>query len=164
MTCTDATVALEMARPVATERARQLLRGDARAAEELVEDVITSLWERSRSTSDTYSTAYVVQSVRNAAISQWRRRQTHLGKQHLLRPGAPEDMAMAVSARVDVERLLATLDERQRQLVTLRYLDGLPQAAIARRLQIPQGTVASATARALRRLRAAAAETGPPPR
>ena len=147
---------LAAARPEAMLRALRLLDGDQAAAEELVEDVIGHLWERGVRTGATYTVPYVIRSVQNAAINRWHRQRRYAAKLPLLARRLDRDEADVVAARLEVERLLAQLPPRQREIVTLRYLTELTQEQVADQLGIPQGTVASAAARAVRALRAAA--------
>lgn len=58
-----------------------------------------------------------------------------------------------VPTRVDVERWLARLGERQRTVIVLRYLMDLSVGETARVMDCSEGTVKSQTARALVRLR-----------
>src|SRR5262245_62152024 len=62
---------------------------------------------------------------------------------------APPDSA---DARIDAERLLAALPDRQRAAVILRYWPDCDEDAVARILHIPRGTVKSRLHHAMRRL------------
>ena len=150
---------LDRARPHALRRALRLVDGDRPAAEDLVEDVVARLWERARcGDGEPYEVAYVVQSVTNAARNVWRRRRVHDRRVPLLAtPSSSPAGDEPAIARIDLDRLLAGLADHDRRLLELRYLDGLSQGEVARRLGVPQGTVASASARALGRLREAVA-------
>jgi RNA polymerase sigma-70 factor, ECF subfamily len=55
--------------------------------------------------------------------------------------GADDERVVATVEQADIRAALAALDERDRQLLRLRYSEDLTQAAIARRLGIPEGTV-----------------------
>jgi RNA polymerase sigma-70 factor (ECF subfamily) len=59
---------------------------------------------------------------------------------------APED-------RVALERALLELSSEERELVTLKHLDGLSYEELAERLEIPKGTVMSRLYHARKRLR-----------
>lgn len=48
---------------------------------------------------------------------------------------------VATVERADLHAALKRLDEKDRRLLALRYDEDLTQAAIARRLGIPEGTV-----------------------
>ena len=146
---------LEAARPDAMRRAVRVCDGDVVAAEELVDEVLVRIWERGRRLDEPVSVGYVVRSVGNAAINRWRSRRRHEAKYPLVAMptsvGAGDDRAID---RVEVTRLLAALPPQQQRFVALRYLHGLSQAEVAAVVGVPQGTVASGTARALDRMRA----------
>jgi len=55
--------------------------------------------------------------------------------------GVDDERVLATVERADIQAALGRLDERERQLVRLRYEEDLTQAGIARRLGIPEGTV-----------------------
>jgi RNA polymerase sigma-70 factor (ECF subfamily) len=69
--------------------------------------------------------------------------------------GGEDERVLAMVERADVEAALARLDGRERQLIRLRYGEDLTQAAIARRLGIPEGTVKVRLHRARAKLRSA---------
>lgn len=68
-----------------------------------------------------------------------------------------ETVLVAASANNDdairVERALLSLERDDREIVTLKYFDGLSYDELAERLQIPKGTVMSRLFHARRRLR-----------
>jgi RNA polymerase sigma-70 factor, ECF subfamily len=53
-----------------------------------------------------------------------------------------------------LERALRSLDMEAREIITLKYLDGLSYNELAERLQIPKGTVMSRLFHARRKLQA----------
>jgi RNA polymerase sigma-70 factor (ECF subfamily) len=55
----------------------------------------------------------------------------------------------------DLQAALQRLSERDRKLLAMRYVEDLTQAAIARRLGIPEGTVKVRLHRARKKLRRA---------
>ncbi len=55
--------------------------------------------------------------------------------------GAEDERVVATVERADLHAALKRLDENDRELLALRYGEDLTQAAIARRLGIPEGTV-----------------------
>ncbi len=57
--------------------------------------------------------------------------------------------------RGDLARALSTLPEGQREVVLLRYFEGLEEAEIAKSVGIPRGTVKSRLHHALRKMREA---------
>ena len=55
--------------------------------------------------------------------------------------GAEDERVVATVERADLHAALKRLAENDRELLALRYGEDLTQAAIARRLGIPEGTV-----------------------
>src|SRR5919201_393281 len=130
--------------------------GDRGRAEDAVQETFASIWRSAR----TYRPergrgAPWLYAVARNAISDRGRARTEL-------PAEPEDEA-ATEAGPDeraeqswvswrVHRALETLPDRERTLIELAYWSGLSQSEIARRLEIPLGTVKTRTRSALRRL------------
>jgi RNA polymerase sigma factor (sigma-70 family) len=67
---------------------------------------------------------------------------------------SPEGVAIASERRTDLLAALERLDERDREVLTCRYLLELSEDETAAVLDVRRGTVKSRTARALARLRA----------
>ena len=67
--------------------------------------------------------------------------------------GAEDDQIISTVERADLHAALNRLDERDRQLIQLRYNEDLTQEAIARRLGVPDGTVKVRLHRLRHRLR-----------
>ena len=90
-------------------------------------------------------------------------RQEHRGserrREREARAGAPadEESTLAVVARLDVQRqvleAVRSLAEPYRTTIALRFLDGLPPRAVARRMGVPVKTVHTRVERGLARLR-----------
>ena len=59
-----------------------------------------------------------------------------------------------------VQRLVAALPEREREIVRLRYFEGVPSKAIASELGLSEARISQLHARAMGRLRAMVAEQG----
>lgn len=94
-------------------------------------------------------TPWVVRVAGNLAIDRWHRRRTAAA--HPI----PAPAATTTPDRVDLHRALATLTNRQRDVVVLRYFADLPEAAVAETLGCSVGTVKQHASRALASLRAA---------
>jgi RNA polymerase sigma factor (sigma-70 family) len=71
----------------------------------------------------------------------------------LFEPAPPVDPAVAVDRRDAVVRVLVRLPPRQRAVLVLRYFEQLSEAETAQALGCSVGTVKSASARGLARLR-----------
>ena len=91
------------------------------------------------------------------AADGWRRRGAWLRKLPLIhagsRHGPAADAVDAVDLRDALGRALAQLPSRQRAVLVLRYWEELSQAETAELLGCAEGTVKSAAARGLQRLR-----------
>lgn len=144
-------------------RIARALTGSRDAADDLVQATLEKAyrsWLKVHDKADGEKFAYTRRILVNSAYDSWRRRsrlRAGWGRQvdDEDRPGTehgPEHLA--VSAR-SVDELLAPLAPRERQVIVLRCLSDLSEAATARELGLAVGTVKSTTARALAKLRAA---------
>ncbi|NLF04898.1 MAG: SigE family RNA polymerase sigma factor [Actinomycetales bacterium] len=138
-------------------RAAWLLVGDAHRAEELAQQALERTyvaWPRAR-TGD--PVAYARRVLVNLRTDTWRRRRREV----LVEPVELVEHARAhhdpdrAGDRDRLVRALATLSERQRRIVVLRYLMDLSEAEVAADLGVSLGTVKSTASRALAELRAA---------
>jgi RNA polymerase sigma-70 factor (sigma-E family) len=139
-------------------RLGELLTGDRGRAEDLAQDGYArayAAWARIR-TGD--PAAYVRRCIINAHTDWWRRR-TWREQPYSELPDRPDragqaDLGAAVAARAVVLRALGRLTRRERAVVVLRFYLDLTEEQIASELGIAPGTVKSAAARALGKLRA----------
>lgn len=83
--------------------------------------------------------AWLVRTLRNLAIDTWRRRRP----EHSLDGVEPEPAGPAdqTALRVDVGRALGVLGRRDREIVVLRYFEGMSSREIGEAMGIPEGTV-----------------------
>lgn len=141
-------------------RTAWLLVGDPHRAEELTQQALVrtyASWSRAQDAPLPYARRVLV----NLRTDTWRRR-----RREVLVADLPDDAARAEHAadgladRDRLVRALATLTTRQRRVVVLRHLVGLPEAEVADDLGISVGTVKSTASRALAALRAVLAEDG----
>ncbi|WP_405063555.1 SigE family RNA polymerase sigma factor [Kribbella sp. NBC_01505] len=140
----------------------RMLCGDAGLAEDLVQNALEKAylrWDRIE-LADPF--AYVRQAVVNQHLSWVRRRPWRerpagaTAELDLLVLDTPvADQSGAVDRRLTVGAALATLSRRERAIVVLRYVEDLTERETAAVLGIAVGTVKSANARALDKLRAA---------
>lgn len=143
-------------------RTAWLLCGDTHRAEELTQQALVrtyGAWSRAGAGDPL---AYARRVLVNLRIDTWRRRRREV----LVAPeDLPDDVAHPGTAphrstadhqadRDQLVRALATLSPRQRRVVVLRHLVGLPEADVAADLGISVGTVKSTSSRALAQLRA----------
>lgn len=99
-----------------------------------------------------YADPWVVRVAGNLAIDVVRRRRRSLPA----RRDATVDGGRL--ERVDLQRALLRLPKRQREVVVLRFIGDLPEAAVAEALGCSTGTVKSHSARGLAALRLSLAE------
>ena len=130
------------------------LTGDRGRAEDLVQTVLERTYLRWARVKDD-PLAYVRRSLINANTDWWRRTRS---RETL----TADDLGAAYVDRDAVVRALAQLTDRERSVVVLRYYEDLSEAQIATALKIAPGTVKSACARALAKLRVAPDLTGMP--
>ncbi len=100
--------------------------------------------------------AYARRAVTNACRTQWRRYGSRvvLGDISDTLVEGPAYEAPSYEDRAALREAVARLPLRQRTILWLRYVVGLPDAEIAERVVCAQPTVRTASARGLRALRA----------
>ncbi len=125
-------------------------------AEQAVADAVGRAWEQlDRGRSIDNLAAWVTTVAMNEVRARHRRRDQVRRKGHLVVVRSTSSGAGDEAAdRIDLQRALSHLGERQRQVVALRYGLDLPIAEIAAQLGIAEGTV-KATLHKSRRLLAA---------
>jgi RNA polymerase sigma-70 factor, ECF subfamily len=152
------------ARGQALLRTAYLLTGDHQAGEDLVQTALAktyAAWPRIRSREAVEG--YVRRTMVTTHVSWWRRRwrgETPTDPQSGALPEPPgHDPTGAHDERDRMWRHLATLSERQRAVLVLRFYEDLGEAEVAALLGCSAGAVKSHTSRALARLRAELATT-----
>jgi RNA polymerase sigma-70 factor (sigma-E family) len=137
-------------------RAAIALTGNRSDGEDLLQAALERLlrhWGRVEGDAE----GYLRRTLYNMAADGWRRRGAWLRKLPLVhaggRHGPAADAVDAVDLRDALGRALAQLPPRQRAVLVLRYWEELSQAETAELLGCAEGTVKSAAARGLRRLR-----------
>ena len=97
--------------------------------------------------------------ARSRSIDRLRSQTSHrqrLHNWHLARADVsptPLDIATLSERGERTRQALQTLPDKERQIIEIAYYEGLSQSEIARRLDIPLGTVKSRSRQALRKLR-----------
>jgi RNA polymerase sigma-70 factor (sigma-E family) len=152
-------------------RTAYLLTGSAHEAEELVQDTLVRLYPKwQRVAAADVPIAYVRRAMVNTFLNDRRRparaeiamdvlpepldRRDRTGGAGGAGAGARNgDPAAAVADRDLAWRLLATLPDRQRAALVMRYFHDLPDDEIARSLDCRAGTVRSLISRGLASLR-----------
>ena len=133
-----------------TVAAVALVSGSRAGAEDAVQEALVRAWERSeRGEAIEHPNAWVATAALNLARSGRRRLMAERRARHrMVEAHADPDLDPAGASRVDVERALARLPRRQREVVVLRcYLD-MDTKNVAATLGIHEGTVKSTLARA----------------
>jgi RNA polymerase sigma-70 factor (sigma-E family) len=140
--------------------AAYLLSGDHQLAEDLAQTALVrtyAAWGRVRRDD---ALAYARKVLVNLNIDRLRRRRpVEVGVDRLPEEPAAPDGTSSSDQRDELFRLLATLTERERQVVVLRHYFDLSEAAVAGELGIATGTVKSTLSRALEKLRVSALAT-----
>lgn len=133
--------------------------GDARAAEDVSQEVFVSFWEQPaafdpargslRTWLGTLTHRRAVDHVRREEAR--RRRSAHEAALAVVAPDV-EEMATALLTAERVRAALDTLPEEQRRAVELAYFGGATYRRVAEMLGIPEGTAKSRLRLALRRI------------
>lgn len=128
-------------------------------AEDLTHDIFVRLMQQSYDPKRGSLRTFLAILTRSRAIDRWRSQQRAAQKtQQYLQTDYPkavmlEDESEQQAKNQEVHSALAKLPEQQQQLLTMTYYEGLTQAAIAERLDLPLGTVKSTVRRGLLKLR-----------
>jgi RNA polymerase sigma-70 factor (sigma-E family) len=136
-------------------RTAVLLTGSKEAGEDLLQAALERLLRRWQ-TIEGNPEGYLRRTLYHLAADNWRQQGARRRQLRLLRPGlgaAAADPFAAVEVRDSLVRLLMQLPPRQRAVIVARYWEQLSEAESAQILGCSVGTVKSATARGLRRLR-----------
>ena len=130
-----------------------VLTGSAQEAEDLVQDALAKSLRRWRRVRADNPVAYTRRVMVNTHLARWRRwgARVRLGG---VPEAAADDGGLARGEDWDtLRRALAVLPSRQRAVLVLRYLEDLPDAAIAVLLGCSPGTVRSHASRGRAALR-----------
>jgi len=132
------------------------ITGNRETAEDFVAEAFARAWASWRTVSrHPAPRAWVVRTALNLRTSYWRRRRREVPGGEVASPGVAGQPAQPDPGPVDPQLLaaLASLPERQRQVVVLRVLLDLDTAGTAQVLGIAPGTVTAHLARAVAGLR-----------
>jgi RNA polymerase sigma-70 factor (ECF subfamily) len=126
-----------------------LVTGSRVAAEDAVAEALARAWERSdRGEAIDSLPAWVTRVALNLAKSRLRRLRVEARHRRV----DASDVPGPTAERIDVERALATLPRREREVTVLRYHLDLDLATIATILSVSDGTVKTLLHRARRHL------------
>jgi RNA polymerase sigma-70 factor (sigma-E family) len=145
-----AVTALYEAHALGLIRLAHIMLGDPQGAEDVVQEAFCGLYRHWGRLSDPGNALrYVRSSVLNGCRSQLRRRNRR-DRADQPEPGASAEAALlSLEERREVVRAVRRLPRRQREALVMRFYLDLPEAEIAAVMGISQGTVRSATHRAL---------------
>jgi RNA polymerase sigma-70 factor (sigma-E family) len=151
----DEFTAFVVARQRALQRTAWFLTGDWAAAEDLVAEVLVKMWLnwsriRRRDDPHVYACRVLLNTHASRARRFWRREVPHaeIPDRH-----DPDESASAIATRRALLDALRQLPRRQREVIILRYFEDLSEFQTAAAMGIAVGTVKSANAAALARLR-----------
>lgn len=136
------------ARGPALWRTAWMLTGDRHRAEDLVQTALAKSWPRFDQVAS--FEAYVRRVMVNTYTSWWRRKwngevsRAETGEDVVHRDDQPD---------VDLMAALAELPKGQRNVVVLRYFEGLSEREVSEHLGVSVGTVKSQASRALKALK-----------
>ena len=122
--------------------------GDIGQAEDLTQDTFLRAWRHFGILGDLEAPAqraWLIRTARNLSVDAWRRRSLDDGAPAALVP--PVDDAALSELRLDVGQALAELDESDRELMIMRYLQEMNSREIGEALEMPEGTVRRRLAR-----------------
>src|SRR5215469_16773307 len=143
-------------------RTAVLLAGSREAGEDLLQAALERLLRRWR-TIEGNPEGYLRRTLYHLAADNWRQQRAWRRHLRLLQPGASAaaaDGTAEVDLRDSLVRLLRQLPPRQRAVIVARYWEQLTEAEAAQALGCSVGTVKSATARGLSRLRELSGSSG----
>jgi RNA polymerase sigma-70 factor, ECF subfamily len=124
-----------------------MLRGlDAQTAEDLTQEVLFKVYQKTGELRDAESfTGWLYAIARNSFVSHWRRLQSRIEiAEHIpLTLDLAENLPIEAEAHMKLRliELLEGLTHAERDLVLLRYVEGLSYKDLAVTLDIPIGTV-----------------------
>lgn len=122
-------------------RAAWLLTGDRHHAEDLVQTALAKCFGRYADLpDDARFEAYIRTTLHRTYISWWRKLSWRNEKPSEIR-AEPVHTDGDADLRVDLTRALRSLTRPQRAAITLRYVEDMSVAEVARVLGMPEGTV-----------------------
>jgi len=141
--------------------------GERGVAEEVVQEVFTRAWRHAGSYDPDRASVrtWLYQIARNAIIDARRRAAVRPGLAPAEAPGREEAAEVSIEQAMlawQVASALERLTPEHRQMIRLAHFQGLSVREIARRCDLPEGTVKSRTWYACRALRLALEEMGLP--
>jgi RNA polymerase sigma-70 factor (sigma-E family) len=147
--------------PALLNTAALLLR-DRDAAEDATQSALLRTfrrWDRARVAPEAFSQRVLI----NVCHNHWRHQRRHpleaAPAEETIGAGSPASEGDRVDQRLEIREALATLPAHQREVLVLRFFLDFSVPQTAQLLEIPEGTVKSATHRGLSALRACLSHT-----
>ena len=133
-----------------------LITGNYAAAEDVVQEALARAWERSdRGEQIDSLPAWVTKVAMNLSKSRLRRGRVESRAHDRLGAQRPSNPGNITEYGLDLDRALAELPRRQREVVVLHYYLGFDVRDAARSLGVSQGTVKTSLFRARQSIAAA---------
>jgi RNA polymerase sigma-70 factor (ECF subfamily) len=111
-------------------------------AEDIAQEALLRAWRhRGSQRGDERLGGWLATIVRNEAARHHARTRPEPVAEGEARGGVEDERVLAAPLRVDLASALSRLEPEERLLLRLRYVRDLTQAAIARGLDVPEGTV-----------------------
>lgn len=120
--------------------------GNQEDAEEAVQEALVRAWRAGHRTAGIESpTAWLLQITRNESFRVLERRsrlrKRELPEQSAAEPSAEDGRIEQLVSQAPARQALRRLEPSERELLLLRYGEDLSQPELARRLDLPEGTV-----------------------
>ena len=135
------------------QRAAYLLTGDRHQAEEAAQAALVKVYAAWRRVHGNDPYAYARTVLVRLVTDRWRRPLREYATEVMPEPRAPSDVADDVARRRLLIDALQALSPRERSVVVLRHYFDVPEAEVAREMNLPLGTVKSLNSRGLAKLR-----------
>ncbi|MBS1886582.1 MAG: sigma-70 family RNA polymerase sigma factor [Actinobacteria bacterium] len=130
-------------------------------AEDIAQEALLRAWRRRSTLRDAANRkGWLAAIIRNEAWRYYSRPRPDPTDLLEYQEGSEDALVVSTVERADLHAALELLSERERTLISLRYVEDLTQPAIAARLGIPEGTVKVQLHRARVKLRRAYALDG----
>lgn len=135
---------------------------NSQEAEDLTQEIFVTLWQRQQYDPNRGSlSSYLVTLTRSRALDRLRSRGSTMRMMQQLKQTPPPpsqdktplEFAVLQERSQQVRTALAQLSPEQREILEIAYFEGLSQAQIAQRLNIPLGTVKTRSRQGLLKLR-----------
>jgi RNA polymerase sigma-70 factor, ECF subfamily len=119
--------------------------GNQEDAEEAVQEALARAWRAGSRAGIESPTAWLLQITRNESLRVLERRSRlrsrELSEDAVAEPCAEDGRIEQLVSHAPTRQALHRLEPAERQLLLLRYGEDLTQPELARRLEIPEGTV-----------------------